>query len=236
LHPSAKGLVARAILQTSDGRKRYRERVLELLANVVRLPDLTNRVSAAAARVRPALERAPQGGESNYDRRVSAFTRRIAQRLRALEDEAFLSQAVSFDQAGICQLQHWRPKIDIGSPILERVADGQSGALLHISTKQASAASWRTRVVLDAGIYRFESKVRLEGVTLSPEDAKAGAGLRISRRPFTRKLSGTLEPTVVTYDFEVEEDQNEVELVCELRATEGQIWFELASLRLVRKQ
>jgi hypothetical protein len=34
----------------------------------------------------------------------------------------------------------------------------------------------------------------------------------------------------------VQQDQTDIELVCELRALQGEAWFDLASLRLIRRQ
>jgi hypothetical protein len=36
----------------------------------------------------------------------------------------------------------------------------------------------------------------------------------------------------IDYVFQAHEPSNEVELVCELRATQGEAWFDLGSLRL----
>ena len=81
----------------------------------------------------------------------------------------------------------------------------------------------------------MEGRVKLQGVTLNEQDAKAGAGLRISRHKFGRKLPGDMDWAATTFDFDVTEDASDVELICELRATHGEAWFDLASLRLVRR-
>ena len=38
------------------------------------------------------------------------------------------------------------------------------------------------------------------------------------------------------FEFEVTDDRSDVELVCELRAQKGEVWFEEESLRLLRRQ
>jgi len=39
----------------------------------------------------------------------------------------------------------------------------------------------------------------------------------------------------VGFDFDVQQDQSEVELVCEIRAVRGDVWFDLKSLKLIRR-
>ncbi|MBI3418261.1 MAG: hypothetical protein HY043_23470, partial [Verrucomicrobia bacterium] len=117
--------------------------------------------------------------------------------------------------------------------LTQEKVDGQD--LLHIRAQESCAASWRTRALLERGQYRLEGRVRQQGVVLDEQDAKAGAGLRISRRKFSRKISGDMNWAATTFDFEVAEDQADMEIVCELRAKQGDVWFELGSLRLLRR-
>jgi hypothetical protein len=51
-----------------------------------------------------------------------------------------------------------------------------------------------------------------------------------------RKLAGTSEWKDYKYAFEVGDQTSEVELICELRATAGEAWFDAGSLKLVRMQ
>jgi len=57
--PHMKGLVARAVVETPEGRRRYLERMSLLLTNVFNVEPLTNRVEEMAARLRPLLARNP---------------------------------------------------------------------------------------------------------------------------------------------------------------------------------
>ena len=132
-------------------------------------------------------------------------------------------------------LTDWQSQVDLGNATVNREQGPDGKTLLHIKTQEKCAASWRTRLALDAGSYRFEGKARCQDVILAADDSRSGAGLRISRRKFNEKLSGDSEWRTIRHDFEVREDQSEVELVCELRAARGEIWFDLGSLRLLRR-
>ena len=63
-----------------------------------------------------------------------------------------------------------------------------------------------------------------------------GAGLRIGGnvQPRTNKLSGSSEWTALSYDFSLA-NGGEVELVAELRANKGTVWFDPESLKLVKR-
>ena len=100
-----------------------------------------------------------------------------------------------------------------------------------------SAASWRLRVLLETGRYRLEGSARAVGVVPEKDEKKGeGAGLRISRSAQARKnkLVGDAPWQNLAYEFEVMEPTDEVDLICELRASRGEACFDLESLRLVR--
>jgi hypothetical protein len=101
---------------------------------------------------------------------------------------------------------------------------------------EPSSSSWRTRVMLDPGRYQFEGRMALKGVTVAEGDTRSGAGLRISKGAMPRKLSGTCDWKPYGYAFEVGDQGADVELICELKATAGEVWFDASSLRLVRLQ
>jgi hypothetical protein len=91
--------------------------------------------------------------------------------------------------------------------------------------------------MLEGGHYRFEGLARGAGIAPVNGDEKgAGAGLRISgaNRPVSDKLVGDANWTKLVFEFDVAPPLNSVELVCELRATRGEVWFDADSLRLVR--
>jgi hypothetical protein len=98
-------------------------------------------------------------------------------------------------------------------------------------------------VILPPGNYRFEARVRTAGVELLLEDLKdgqvlkgLGAGIRVSRAKQMRenKVVGDSPWQKLEYRFTVPSPPPEIELLCELRASAGEAWFDLDSLRLRR--
>ena len=234
--PPMSGLVARSVLEVPELRQRYRERMTQLLTNVWRLDLLTNRVSELGARVQASLVEADSRSASGYLSQVAAFNRRVQQRVRSLERTLLKPvRRPAVEANGAVVLSGWQSQTDLGTPILTKEKAGSPGDELHIQSRERSAGSWRTRVLLEPGRYRFEGRIRLQKVVYDSQDAKSGAGLRISGRRFSRPLPGDMPWTIVTFEFDVPPASDEVELVCELRAKQGTASFDLGSLRLLRQ-
>ena len=88
--------------------------------------------------------------------------------------------------------------------------------------------------MLEEGAYRVEAKVRTKDVRAPSGEPSAGAGLRISGGGVAPELTGTQDWRSVAYPFRVQEGGGEIEVVCELRASRGEAWFDTSSLRVVR--
>jgi spore coat protein CotH len=224
------GLVARSVLEVPEFRARYRERVAQLATNVFDADKLTHRIGEVAAKIQTMLARHDDKLVTAHQSRTTAFIRRIQKR-----SEEIQATPTSFDGLGVARLTNWVQKLDLGDASLER-EDGPNGTpMLRISTKEGCTASWRSIVEIPPGQYRFQGRVKTRGVIFEPEDARRGAGLRISRHRDLHKNDGDTEWTPVSFDFDVPEDRRETVLVCELRARRGEVWFDLASLKLIRK-
>jgi len=236
--PHLEGVVAKAVLQTSEGRQRYLERMSQLLTNVFRVETLTNRVNELAAKIRPVIAEGSSRAARQHEHEVSALNRRIVRRVESLRQQlGDPPTAVVFDGSGVVRLSGWKSKVDSGSPSFKTLNEAQGKELLHISASSGrSVGSWRTRVILDKGRYRLEGKVRVEGVEIDPADPRgSGVCVRISRGRPPKRLSGTSGWTNLPCEFDVQEGMSHVELVCELRALKGEAWFDAASLKLVRE-
>ena len=86
LTPEWKGLVAKAILETPDGQRRYRERMTKLLATAFKPDVLQARVNDWAGKVRPAIARDAAASKS-FDAAVARWRERIAERAKFIELE-----------------------------------------------------------------------------------------------------------------------------------------------------
>lgn len=85
--PHFEGVVARAIVETKDGRKRYLDRLEEMLKKVVKADDLVKRLDELEKRVQPALAAVDAGAGQNYHHHVGWLRNNIKARVKSIEDQ-----------------------------------------------------------------------------------------------------------------------------------------------------
>ena len=233
------GLVTSGLWQLPQTRLQYRDIVGNLLTNVFTAEFLTNEIAKVHARVRPVLAEMNEGAAKNFDNSTRDTSNRVLARLAGIQKQLGIQpmKPVKPDANGVFKLAKWEPQIDAGEPKMADAAEQAGVKALEINLDKPSrvVASWRARVLLDAGKYRFEGKVATKGVVPLKEPTGEGAGLRISGSSRPNQLSGDSEWKKVTFEFDVPGPSTEVVLVCELRAEKGRAWFDLGSLQLVRQ-
>jgi hypothetical protein len=238
IDPPKNSIVTRAVLQTPQGRKLYRERVRQLYTNVFRVDIMTNRVNAAVANLKAAARNPNEAKEfENYGgemrNRIVARARNIADQLAKPEP-----QPMRFDGSGIALLTGWRPKKDKGEPVQDQLKF-EDRLTLHIRAEKGDVvASWRANVLLEEGRYRLQGLARTAQVVVLTNVVERGngAGLRVSGSKRAQQIIGDAPWTQLEHEFEVMVGGEDKELVCELRARQGEVWFDLASLRLIRSK
>jgi len=235
------GLVARQVMETEEGKSRYLQRIGTLFTNVFRVQSLTNRINELQRQIRPVLASINPNAARNHDRAVENLRNQVTARGRFIG--RFLNTPaavpVNFGSNNIVQVRSWRVVNPKGLAQVDTVND-HGRFLLHINsgTDTNCTASWRSHITLPAGEYHFEGLARTAGV-ISVKDKKGqGAGLRISGTQKTKAegITGTTEWTRLVFDFPIAPgNSGEVDLLCELRASKGEAWFDLDSLKLTRK-
>jgi len=174
------GLVARGILGTAEGRRRYLERFAQLRATVFDLKTVTNRVNELAARIRPAVN--PGGlaglfGNLQFDRTVNLLRNRIAQRARSIDEQLQgAKNTLRIATNETVRLTGWKPRPLSGSPVLERTVQPDA---LHLTAKGEAAGAWCTTVWLEEGNYRIDGRIKTQGVVISQDTPLAGVGFRV---------------------------------------------------------
>ena len=233
IQPSMAGLVAKAVMETPEGKQRYRASLGLLLTNVLKVQPLTNRVNELVQELRPFLSRSEWPGVRDE---ATSLEERIGQRQQYVQTQLSLPARKPLEfVAGIGRLTGWQP---VEAPVngrmdQVRLTDGM--LTLHISTESATAASWRTRAILGRGHYRFEGRGKVAGVKPLPQGLHQGAELRVAGRTQpVENLTGDSSWKMLDAEFNVEKEVEDVEFICELRAAAGEAWFDLSSLNVVR--
>ena len=156
------------------------------------------------------------------------------ERARSISDQlAAPRMPIRFDDRGLARLSDWTARQSArgrGGVHLDRAERGGRNVLQITAGRGGGAGAWRTRVLLEAGGYRFEGNVQTRGV-----GSTGGVSLRISGTRDAGMQSSDDEWSLLSHDFTVTEALAEVELICELRAGSGEAWFDQDSLRLFRE-
>lgn len=241
LLPPMAGLVANAVVTTDQGKQRYLERAGMLFTNLFKLEGLTNRINELQQRIRPVLASINPARAREHDAAVQDLRNKIAARVNFLRRTFSLPAPVplNFGSNGVVHLTDWRAQNSKGIAQVEKIAGG-GRTVLHINALGDTncVASWRSRVLLRPGEYRFQAMARTSGVVPIKDKKGQGAGIRISQFSKARanQLSGDSGWTPLEFDFPVPAGATgEVDLLCELRASKGEVWFDANSLSLIKR-
>jgi spore coat protein H len=257
INMQANGLVARAVLKTAAGRRRFRERLKELTETVFKVEAIQKRIKALEAKIRPFLHEGGFGALFGHAATIQGFTVRIADRARSVREQLTgkvtiaAGRPLPFDAEGRAHLSGWQPRILGGRPDFQRLGgEGEHGGQalrVEIGNGGECRACWRRRVNLPPGHYRFLARVKLEGVEpvknlAIPDTGQSGVDVRLSGDQPRAKLLGSRGWTTSEFDFDLEPEEawegeqpnTQVDLLCELQASAGVAWFDEDSLELRR--
>jgi len=230
IHPPPKSLVGRAVLETPEGQQLFRERIGALFTNHFRVPVITNRMEQALAKIRRAGLNADD--LAKIERRAIWLRQQIEARAAKVSDQlhGIPLQPMTFGPdhiASLSETNRWRDEPDRGDALMERAkADGRN--TMHISARnERTRASWRAQVYLARGWYRFEGLARTENLSGGSTRLRISGDTRSAGITDTR---GQWRP--LAHDFEVVDNGMDIEFVCELTALQGEVWFDVDSLKV----
>lgn len=230
LFPGWAGAVAQGLLETPEGRKLYVERARTLFTNVFRLERFTAEIRQVAQVLTPV--------QPDFPDRANAQLSAIRARFAALNRFRALRPDVADAPSGLAAREPVRPESWRQQPMgASRLEEGEfeGKRTLRILALGNGTSSFRADVSLTRGKYRFEGRARGTGIVPLTDPKGQGAGLRTSRFAGARRnqLVGNTGWVTLQHDFVVDEDEALVSLVAELRASRGQVDFDLDSLRVV---
>jgi hypothetical protein len=231
--PYLSGIVAKAVMETPEGKQHYQEHFQSLFTNVFKVEALDSRADQVVLGLRPFL------GNKEFkavEEAVTELKKRIAQRRNWLSAELSQPEPVLMEfKDGVALLSGWKAVDAPSGTLMEKTKSPDGILTLHIPADPKSLGSWRMKVLLKRGHYRFEGRGKVAGVEPLPYGKHQGAGLRVSGRARqTDDLTGDSPWRQLAAEFQVDAPTEEVELICELRATAGEAWFDADSLRLVQ--
>jgi spore coat protein CotH len=241
-------LVDTAVMANPEWRAKYNTRLGELM--YLFAPDrLTERIARHHQRMRPYLADLGEDAVNEFDRKTKEFIDRVVQRRENLAKQiAGLPMGsivvsrppatIPFSPDGVAIPTRWQEYADTKDAVMQM--NGPAGIpgmrTLFIGTgpNGRCIASWRAKVMLPKGKYRFEARARTGNVIPIPGAVPIGAGIRVSGQGRTNHLNATTGWTNLSHEFEVTAPAQEVELIAELRAAGGRVTFDTASMRIVK--
>ncbi|HVY68883.1 MAG TPA: CotH kinase family protein [Verrucomicrobiae bacterium] len=236
IFPHLNGVVSQATVGSAEGRAKFVRRIRELSTNVFNAEAVVKRINEIEARILPVIAEIRPTAVPAHRSAVTELCDNIEERARSLEQQlggGTTGTPPEFDINGLYTVtNNWSARRESGSAVLDMPMTKSGKKLLHIAADQGpAAASWRTKVSLKPGAYRFEAVGMTRDVD---EGGNQGADIRVSGGTAKQRLSGNSEWKQLTYKFEVQEESSDVELICELKADKGHAWFNPLSLRLRR--
>ena len=231
--PHFAGLVARAVMETPNGRRQYRDRFLKLFNQLYQVERLTNLVARTQEPWRNIL---PRQERLAMEREGALVMDRIVQRKANLKWQLGQPELKPLEFVeGVARLAGWVAVDEPGGGRMDQVQDVDGKSVLRIQAGPSTTASWRSKVRLARGHYRFEALARTHGVKPLPFGKAQGASMRVSGRERTEAgRTGDSPWLPLVFEFQVEAVTEESELVCELRGSAGEVCWDKATLRLLR--
>ncbi len=229
LQPPLKAIVVTAVMTTPEGKKLYDLRVRKLAAEVFKMPVILERIEKALTKLRSAELTSTE--LANLERTAGAKRERIKLRGTRVDEQirGVEPQTLKLDAQGIGIPVAWNEEPMRGNPIFDRVQHEGKKTLHLRAPNELSRGSWRSQMILSPGYYRFEGLVRTEAL------AGGVARVRISGNSSgVGGIAGSSPWQLLGHNFMVTSDAMDVELVCEMTASQGEVWFDLDSLRVRR--
>lgn len=239
LYDHSHPLLAAAIMQNDAWRARYQNRLRELLPKFRAFERWRPSIETMETRLRLALEKMDSQKAKAFQEQMREWKDRVEKRCRALPElvEKGLGEPEIKETNKPMKLEGWNPNADGKDTQLKEVEiDGVAALHIDRGTFGDQASSWRRRILLSRGTYRFEARVQTRDVIPIPDDQARGAGVRLQGDGRSQGLVGTHPWKTVRLDIPILEDQKSVELILELRARHGWVWFDRASLKLTKIQ
>jgi spore coat protein H len=241
----AMGMVARGILSTPEGRRRYVERAGVLFTNLFQPETLCDRVREIDAKIIaaktnwPADHRFDGRRSSSHLRDANDLCQRVSQRAADLKlqfaepSELWApTPAPVFDSNGIARIDGWKLRrrpasAEVSCEVDE--ADRKPGLHLCLS-KGPVVATLRAKVLLPPGKYHVIGDL----TTINGAGTTNYHSLTLQRYSAARFA---VERHLNVNSFQVSEARasEEIEFICDVRDQCSEVWFDASTLRLVRQ-
>ncbi len=234
LRPAFTGVVARGLVSTPEGRRRYMERIAQLAKNEFKSEAMVARVDRMAEKLRQGVA-SERNLSASIDARVEYIRTALTQRSEAVMQllDAPEPTPLKFDKSNTATFSKWQFKASNTRPATGgKVILGGAEFLQVQAGGVESSGTWRTQALLEGGRYVLTARARTEGFN---EASATGTNGLILRKSGDKNSPGVVSSkwTTLRHEFEVG-GIVDVVFVCEFRGSQGSGLFDPASIRLTR--
>lgn len=236
IEPGWNGIVAQRLFELPEYRSQFLDRVALLSTNLFTAETITNLISATEAKLRVALAGPHHDGANHQLQLTDRKRRSVLERIKNITQQVSMRpKPLRFDEHGETAVGGWQPRPDTGNGVAEVVTLPPVGQALHLVARSAgTVAGFRAPLHLPAGHYTLAARIRTSHLTPLKDARGEGAGLRISGGNRSNTLAGTADWALVRHDFDLSAGRD-LELVAEIRANSGEAWFDLGSMKIIRR-
>lgn len=245
--PRLSGQVANRLFAIPEMSERLAARMKELTNSVYNAAFVDGIFQKARERLLRAYEAERRPEERQRVLAAMQDTRdRIRTRMALFGGQSYKApDMIRFGADGVARITQWSPSPEGESAeMVESVTEGDRKVLLIRATGPFAAGSWRSRVTLPEGRYRFEARLRTRALRGSDNSGRGrGAGIRVSGSRRGGGIEGDSGWQTVRFDFSVPDanfrrggntPDNEVVLIAELKGDSGSAEFDLGSMTVTR--
>ncbi len=228
-------LVGQAVMSNPVWKAEYLNRVGKIYDDVLKPIDWPARVNVVGEMVKRALAKHnPQWGK-DYEPRIKEAHDRVANRIAAIGKQLeAMPRPMKLDPSGVVKVEPkgWHSE-GTGAVMDEMALDGRQ--CLHIKATGDCAGSWRQSVNLPPGKYKMFAQIKTKGVVGTAGASGIGAGVRLSggTRTGDDQVTGDVGWKEIAFEFDA---PGSVILVAEMRANQGEAWFDKAGFRVEKSK
>lgn len=237
LYDMSQALLAGCVVQNPAWRTAYQNELRNLAPLIKDTSRWREQVRQMQQKLTPVLESIDADLAASHKDRVAELLDRLQGRAQLLDElvEAGFPTPLEIELGQSISLTDWYPVPEAEDMELEEVEfDGRPAYSIRRSELGEVIGSWRLTVMLGRGRYRVETNAKVSGVVPLKGDLLRGVTVHRQGEPAMQRLTGSQNWIPIADEFDIKEDQQQLELVLEIRAKYGQAWFDRDSLKLIR--
>jgi len=238
LFPELKGVLARGVLNTSVGRKQYREWCVVLFTNF--FPKLSGRVEEVRQRIRPVIAQYGTNAVAHHDQAVADLQQRIGKRIEHLRRHLLSPEpnVLLLETGAQALLTNWLWSVEEGKAKMSANGLSDGGIVLQARLEpgeKPSVATWEARLLLPRGHYRVSFCVKADEAIFRGPDSPVAIKVWGGEDTGFESVRKDRQNADLARSFAINSnDPEDVLIQCQASSAEVPVTFEFSAFILKR--